>query len=190
MIASSGQLLDLVVAALLGPNAQATPSIYATAAGAGIFRPGDWPTQGGQYPRLKARITGETKQSIARSGPPEFTVLTTIRVIGEVSEPAAVNDAGATAAEASLWALERDVEIAVIGSYPLSAEIQQIASVNSQLDYNSDGETHLAGVQIDFGIEWYQGPEAFAPIASGDLDAVHLELTDHTPSGLDLYLQS
>lgn len=186
---TSGDLLDLVYTALLGPVATASPPVYATDAEGRILRPSDWPTQAGQYPTLKLRVPRETKQSLGRGGPPQFTVVTTIRILGEVSEPASVGDGGALAAEAALWRLQRQVEVAVINSYPLEAQIQQVASVDSRLSYNSDAETHLAGIQIDVALEYYQGPEDFAPIDADDLTELRTALTDHPPAGFTADLQ-
>lgn len=178
---TSGALLDLVVAALRARGA--------TDAGALVFPPGDWPTQEDQYPNLKIRVVRESKQSIARSGPPEFTVTTMVRITGEVSKPAEVANGGATAAEVALRRLGGQVEVAVIGSYPLTSLLQQIASVDSQYSYNSESETHLAGIQIDMALDWYQGPEAFAPIDADDLDEVALAATHYPPAGLRVDLQ-
>ena len=175
-------LLDLVVAALVNQNA-ASRSGYATDAGPMVFRPGDWPTQDGQYPVIKLRVPRENKQSLGRGGAPQFTVITTIRLVGEVSQPADVNNAGAAAAEAALWRLARQIEVAVINSYPLFSIIQQVATVDSQLSYNSDAETHLAGVQVDLGIEWYAGADDFAPIPLGDLSEIDVSLTTYPPAG-------
>lgn len=170
---TSDDVLDLVIGALRAPGA--------TSAGDLVYRTGDRPTQNDQYPNLRGRVVRETKQSLGRGGGPEFNVTATIRVIGEVSAPAAVGDAGAAQAEALLWQLKRQVEVAVVGSYPLERQIQQFASIDSQLAYNADGETHLAGIQIDFAIEFYQGLEDFALIASDDLDEVAA-----TPAGSGL----
>lgn len=179
---TSGDLLELVVAALLGPLAGDQPPVYATDAGARVLRPADWPTQAGQYPVWKVRVLSETKQSLGRSGPPQFTVTTTIRAQGEVSEPAAVDDSGASAAETALWSLQRQAEVAVINSYPLTSEIQQIASVQTQLRFNGDAATHLAGIAIDFALEFYQGPEDFASVAADELDEAHLGATSYPAS--------
>lgn len=178
---TSGDLLDLVVAALQAPDA--------TDAGELVFPPGDWPTQDGQYPNLKIRVIRETKQSLGRSGPPEFTVTTIVRVTGEVSAPAEVRDGGATAAEVALRKLGGQVEVAVIGSYPLGMLIQQFASVDSQFSYNSEAETHLAGIQIDLALEWYQGPESFAPVDADDLNDIALDATRYPPAGFRADLQ-
>lgn len=183
---TSQDLLELVVAAILGPNAAAQPATFATDAQDRVYAPGDWSTQDGQYPIIKLRVPQESKQSLGRSGPPEFLVLTTIRIVGEVSAPADVNDAGASAAQTALWQLQRQIEIAVVGSYPLTRQIQQIVSINSQLSYNSDAETHLAGIQIDLVLEFIQGPDDFAPVDAEDLDIVTGEFPDFPPVGFEL----
>lgn len=172
---TSADLLNLVVAALRAPGA--------SDAGDQVFEPGDWPTQNDQYPRLKARVVREYKQSLGRGGGPAFIVTTTLRVLGEVSAPAQFEDAGAAAAQAALWRLQRQVEVAVIGSEPLTSAIQQIASVDSQLAYSADGETHLAGIQTDIALEFYQGPEDFAPIAATDLQEVAAAWPAYSPTG-------
>lgn len=169
-------LLDIVVGILSGDGV--------TDAGSQVFSPGDWPTQGDQYPRLKPRVVQESKQSLGRGGGPSFTVVSTLRIIGEVSAPAQFNDAGGSAAAAQLWRLARQVEVAVIGNGALyDAGVQQFATVNSQLAYSSDGETHLAGIQIDIGLEFYQGPEDFAPVAADDLDEIAAAWPAYPPTG-------
>lgn len=178
---TSSDLLDLVAAALVADGA--------TSAAGHIYRPADWPTQNDQYPNLKLKVVRESKQSLGRGGGPQFLVTTTIRIIGEVSAPAATGDAGAVAAEAALWQLQREVEVAVIGSYPLEQRVQQIASVDSQLAYNADGETHLAGIQIDLTFEFYQGPEDFAPIIGADLALLEAAASDTHLGGFSLNLQ-
>lgn len=177
---TSSDLVDVIFAALTASGA--------TDAGAHVFRPGDWPTQNDQYPILKLRVVRETKQSLGRGGGPAFIVVTTVRIIGEVSAPVQADDAGAVAAEAALWRLQRQYELAVIGSYPLELMIQQFVSVDSQLAYTSDAATHLAGIQTDAGIEFYQGPEDFAQAEQDDLTEADATLVDQPPYGFTLTL--
>jgi hypothetical protein len=187
---TSEDLLGLVVAAVRGPNADAEQPSYATSAGNAVYSPGDWPTQSGQYPVWKIRVIRELKTSLGRGGPPQFLVVTTVRAMGEVSAPVAVNDAGATAAAAALWQLQRQFEVAVINSYPLTGQVQQFPTIDSQLSYNSDAETHLAGIQIDLGLEFVQGVDDFAPIEADDLLLVDANVTtfpgDPNPPGFSL----
>jgi hypothetical protein len=170
-VTTSAELLDLVVAALRVDGA--------TVAGSRVYRPGDRPTQNDQYPNWRARVVRESKQSLGRGGGPAFTVTTTIRLIGEVS----VGDAGAAEAEAELWRMQREAEVAIVGSYLLTTKISQIASIDSQLSYNSDGETHLAGIQCDLALEFYQGPEDFAPTESDDLNEIDGRWPAFPPTG-------
>ena len=168
---TSFDLLGLTQTALLGH----------TDAGGRAFTPGDWPTQPDQYPLLKLRVIAEDRQSLGRGGPPQFLVTTTVRILGEVSAPAAVDDAGATVAEAALWQLKRQVEVAVINSYPLTILIQQFPFIRSQLNFNSEGATHLAGIQIDVGLEFVQGPEDFAPIQAPAIAEVDITVPTYPP---------
>jgi hypothetical protein len=183
MITTSQDLLTLSIAALTVTNATTT-------AQARVFAPGDWPTQPDQYPILKLRLTAEDRQSLGRGGAPEFTTTTTIRIMGEVSEPASVDNGGASLAEASLWQLKRQVEVAIINSYPLTSLLQHFPSIRSQLAYNSDGPTHLAGIQIDIQMEFYEGPESFAPVDATDLDEISLTATNYPPAGFAADLQN
>lgn len=179
MIVTSLDLLGMVRDALAAGT---------TDAGTRIFTPGDWPAQPDEYPITKLRLINETRQSIARSGAPEFMTVALIRIISEVSAPAKLDDGGATDAETACWRIKRQNEVAIINSYPLTAVVQQFASMFSQLSFSSEGATHLAGVQTDLSIEFYEGPESFAPIATDDLDAVHLTDPNHPRHGLDISL--
>jgi hypothetical protein len=154
-----------------------------------VFKPGDWPSQEGQYPLIKMRLVAEDRQSTGRGGAIAFITVATIRLIGEVSEPASEDDAGASGAEAALWALKREIEIAIVNSYPLTAAISNIPTMRSQLAFSSQGATHLAGVQIDVQLEFYEGPESFAPVEAVDLEEATLADTNLEPIGAEIDLQ-
>lgn len=172
-------LLDLCNAAV----------IDSTAAEDRVYKPGDWPSQDAQYPLIKMRLVSEDRQSLGRGGAIEFVTIATVRLIGEVSEPASEDDAGATGAETALWALKRQIEVAIVNSYPLTQRIQNMPTVRAQLAFSSEGATHLAGVQIDLQLEFYEGPESFAPIAVADLNQVIATNTSLPPTGFRVDLQ-
>ena len=174
---SSQDLLAFVVSAL-------TDTIGATDAGNRVYAPGDWPTQPDQYPIIKLRLTAENRTAISRSGPPQFTTTANVQIVGEVSAPAEADNAGAVAAENSLWSLKRQIEVAFINSYPLMSQIQKIASMNSTTGFDATGSTHLAVLQMDVALEFYEGPEDFAPIDAGDIDEVDVSVPDYPPTGL------
>jgi len=151
-----------------------------------VYRPGDWPTQVDQYPIIKMRLIAEDRQQLARSGPAEFLTVATVRIVGEVSAPVELDNLGATRAEALLWRLKRQIEVAVVNSYPLTTQIQQIVSMRSQLAFDSEGSTHLAGIQTDIAFEFYEGPESFAPPDVDDLDRFNLAALPPTGLTVDL----
>lgn len=169
---TSKDLLDLVFTAIFDAN---------TDAGIRVYRPGDWPSSSEKLPQIKLRLLREARASIARSGAPQFTTTSTVRAFLEVQEPALEDDAGAGVAEAGAWALKRQVEVAVVNSYPLTREIQQIAAIRSDLGFNSEGAMHIAVVQMDFDLEFYEGTDNFAPIEADDIDEMGFTPTNYPP---------
>lgn len=173
------ELLDIVHCALIDGR---------TAAGERVYKPGDWSTWDSQYPILKLRVTREAKTGLGVSGPAQFNAITTISVIGQVTGFASVNDGGAAAVEDALWALSREVEVAVIGSYPLQFVVQEWAAVRSTLAFSSEGEKHLAGIEIEIDLATFQGPDQFAQIPTDDLDDVDVTATNYSPTGATIPL--
>ncbi|MDR3408468.1 MAG: hypothetical protein P4L68_08220 [Methylovirgula sp.] len=158
----------------------------ATGAGRRVYSPGDWPSQKATLPQIKLRILREVRQSLGRSGAPEFTTTTTIRILAEAQAYALEDNAGATAAEAAAWALKRQIEVAIINSYPLFSEIQQLASMRSDLAYTSEGDTHVAGIQMDLDFDFFEGAECFAPIATSDPTTIRIDPTNYAPASIDI----
>ena len=177
-VTTSDDLLQLTYQAVLN----------VTDAGSRVFKPGDWPSQDEQYPLIKMRLIHEARTSLGRGGAIDFLTVVTIRITGEVSAPATIDDAGATGAESALWRLKRQIEVAIVNSYPLTAKIQNIPALVSQLDFSSEGATHLAGVRIDLQLEFYEGPESFAPVETFDLEQVTVTNTNLPPTGLSVDL--
>jgi len=155
---TSPAIFGLVLAAL-GPSA---PDVYPTDAGDRVYAPGDWPTQPGQYPIIKARLIGEQRVSGAR-GNLQFTTTAAIRLIAEVSEAASIEDLGRTQIEAKLWRIKRQVEVAVMNSAELWRSIQQITTMRAQFAFDAEGATHLAGIQLDLDVEFFESGEDFDP---------------------------
>ncbi|WP_395391487.1 hypothetical protein WBP07_12685 [Novosphingobium sp. BL-8A] len=169
---TSLDLLDLVQSAIAAAG---------TDAGDRVYRPGDWPSQEATIPQIKLRLLSENRASISRSGAPQFTTTATIRAFLEVQAPASEDDVGAGIAEAAAWKLKRQVEVAVVNSYPLTQQIQQIASIRAQFAFNSEGAMHLAMVVLDLDLEFYEGPDNFAPIQADDLEEISLTATNYPP---------
>lgn len=155
-----------------------------TSAGQNVYGPGDWPAQEDQYPLIRLRLAHEGRVSAGRGGGQQFTTVATIRISYAVSEPAKRDDRAAEEAEAALWALKGEIDRVVINSFELERRIQQIPFMNSQPTYSSEAATHLAGMQTDLGLEFYEGIESFAPIETEPLG----EITVTTANGAGLHL--
>ncbi|KUR80761.1 hypothetical protein [Novosphingobium sp. FSW06-99] len=161
----------------------------ATDAGTRVYSPGDWPSQQATLPQIKLRIARESRVSLGRSGAPQFTTTATIRILVEAQAFAEADDAGAAKAQDYAWRMKRQVEVAIINSYPLFREIQQLASMRSDLAYNADGATHIAGIQMDLDFEFYEGPESFAPIAASTISDVLISPTNYAPASVDVVMR-
>ncbi|MDE3022257.1 MAG: ATP-binding protein [Pseudomonadota bacterium] len=168
---STAQLRTLSVAAL--KNA-------VTLAGQDVFSPRDWPTWGGSYPVILVQTPFEEKTSIGRNVP-EFTVTATLKVTARVQSLAASADAGAAAAEADLEIFKNQIEVALINNPTIMPLLQQIAFVRSQMEVNAEGEQHIGELVMEFGLEFYQGPEAFNKPVTTALTEITLTVTE--PSG-------
>ena len=178
---TSLDLLNLCLSALKADGA--------TDAGRRVYSPGDWPSQQATLPQIKLRIVREARQSLSRSGAPQFTTTATIRILVEAQAFALEDDAGAANAQAYAWALKRQTEVAIINSYPLFAQIQQLASMRSDLAFNADGATHLAAVQMDLDLEFYEGAENFAPILTSTITDALVSAENYAPASIDIDLR-
>jgi hypothetical protein len=152
MTTTGDQLAGLMVTALLGKTGAANQ----------VFLPRDWPDDLGVMPILRLTTPTERKQSLGRSGAQQFTVVATVRVLGRLTAPAQNGDAGAAAVLTALGVLQRQIEVAVINSYDLTLLIQQIAFVEATNRVTSEAKQHVGELVMDFGLEFYQGPEDFA----------------------------
>lgn len=177
-IVTSGVLQNLVAAALAGK----------TAVGANVFTPRTWPTTADEMPIILVQSPRETKQnSNGRTGPAEFFVTTTIRVVARVSAKAGSGDAGAVAAEFAVGLLQRQIEIAVINDDALRRAIQKFSSVEIETGVKSEGGLVFGELVMDLALEFYQGPEAFAPVVGTQFDelALYVDLLNvFSPTGV------
>jgi hypothetical protein len=153
----------------------------ATDAGTNVFGPGDWPAMPENLPLLKLRLLREVRTGLSRSGAPQFTTVATVRIIAEAQAFASEDNAGAEAAQVAAWAIKRQVEVAVINSFELFREIQQLSSMRSDLAFSADGSMHVAGIQMDLDLEFYEGDENFAPNESDEITSAHLTITNYAP---------
>lgn len=185
MTTTSDSLLDDVVTALKVPGA--------TDAGSRVFKPGDWPTSDiglEDKPQLKLRAIGEELTSLGRASI-NFTVVTTVRIMIQAGALASMSDeTGGARLDDALWRLQRQVLVALINSYPLTAQLQQFPFVRSSLMISPDGDKHLGTLQVDIGLEYAQGPEDFAPIESDEVARMDIDVTTYPPAGETIELSS
>jgi hypothetical protein len=165
MTVTPGRLLRMTVASLLAAQ---------TDAGNRVFIPGDWPTQLDQFPLVLVQVTRDDKASIGR-GAVGFTVVTTIRITARVDALGEPSDQGGAHAEDKLWSLQRQIELAVINSDNFvdpdagAPFLQQFPSIRSQVGVNADGETQIAELVMEVGMEYFQGPDDFYATVATDI---------------------
>lgn len=147
----------------------------ATDAGTNVFSPLDRPTWSGNYPVIFLSTPEEQKESLGRQGAPQFTATTTLQVIARVSMNQAAADAGAAQAMVELEKLQKQIEVTLINNPALMDLLQQVAFVRITKDVNGDGESNLGELKMDFGLEFYQGPEDFFPIPTSPLETVTID---------------
>jgi len=157
---TSADLRSLIAATLSG----------ATAAGASVYTPFDWPTVA-PYPSILVRAPHEHKKSLGKNAP-LFEVTTTIDIVARTQAPAAVNDAGSAAALAAAEQLKQQIEVALINNPALwanpdgSQRISQFTSVDSEINTSSEGSMPIAELHMVIEVEFAQGPDDFFPIPS------------------------
>jgi hypothetical protein len=170
---TTAQLRELVVGQL---TIQPAPNQYPTAAGMNVFSPRTWATFKGQYPAIFVTTPSEDRESLGRHSAQQFTTTATIKIAARVTVPALANDAGAAQAQVALEALKVQIEQALINNPAITQLIQQIAYVRSEIDVSSEGDQPLAELVMQFGYEFYEGPEDFYPIAGDALDEITVDV--------------
>lgn len=177
MTTTSDSLVDLMVAALRA----------ADIAGGNIWSYRDWPTKAVDNPIVLLDLPEEDKTSLGRSGGPQFTVVATVTLTARLDRLAEPGDMGALRLQADLSVMRRAIEVAVINDPDLFAQIQQMTFVRSSLKIETK-ERHLGDLQMQFGLEFYQGLDDFHQPPTEDLERLVVEATGYPGAGLDLDL--
>lgn len=115
-----------------------------------VFSPRDWNVWDGIYPVVQVKAPRETKNSIGRSMPPAFTTVATVLAIGTVEGNSPEE------AETKIDDLERQIKNAVMRSQGILQRISQFPQVNSEQQVTAEGSRHLAEVQVEFYMEFYE----------------------------------
>lgn len=135
-----------------------------TIAGNNVFVARTWSTWDGNYPILYLHSPDEDMDSLGTVSAPQFTVTATIRVSARVQVKNLPRNGGAAVAQAQLEDMQQQIKMALINFPPLMRRLQQYPFVRSHFRDNGEGETELAELVMDIGMEFYQGPEDFYPL--------------------------
>lgn len=136
-------------------------TIKTTAGIATIDSPGDWNVPPEKLPAVLLRGARGRKESINK-GMAEFNSTVTLEIEGRVEA------ASASAAQDAIEALEYAVENAILTDYNVIGMVQQVASVDSEVEISSDGKRHLGGFKMSIACELFEAfdPTAVAPLAT------------------------
>jgi len=173
---TAAQLGELMIAAITGE----------TAAMGSVYSPRTWPTTLGAMPAVLVQSPRERKESLGRSGGPQFHAVIVIQVVGRITGRAEASDAGAVALLGALGLLQRQIETATINNYALQRAVQQIVSIDITSGVNTEGDQPVGQLVMDYAFEVYQGPEDFAPIDATPIAqmAIYADLVNvYSPTG-------
>lgn len=135
-----------------------------TIAGNNVFVARTWSTWDGNYPILYLHSPDEDMDSLGTVSAPQFTVTATIRVSARVQVKNLPRNGGAAVAQAQLEDMQQQIKMALINFPPLMRRLQQYPFVRSHFRDNGEGDSELAELVMDIGMEFYQGPEDFYPM--------------------------
>ncbi|MGN6589294.1 MAG: hypothetical protein ACTHKE_03280 [Sphingomicrobium sp.] len=170
---TSANIRALVVQGLTG----------ATAAGASVYSPFDWPTASNSYPSILVRAPRERKVSLGKNAP-LFEVTTTIEITARAVSTALVGDAGSAVALAAAEQLKTQIEVALINNTSLWVDangvqiIEQFASVESEITTSSEGEFPMAELQMRMEIQFVQDADDFHPIVGVQLGGFDMQVQE------------
>ncbi|MGZ3272379.1 MAG: hypothetical protein ACXU82_03855 [Caulobacteraceae bacterium] len=163
-------LADVMVSAMRGQ----------TDAGDNVFGYRDWPTAPDIMPIILLDLPDEDMESLGNGGAPQFLVTATVPIVVRVSAPADAGDTAAGLVQSQLADYRVKIKKILINRPTLwNAGLQRFPFIRSKIKSSSDGKLTTGELQMQIGIEFYQGPEQFYdPIAGDELIAGAPALTD------------
>jgi len=146
-----------------------------------LYSPGDWNVTATKLPAIKVRYGGEEKRSLGDNGQTAFNTTSIFEIRVEVSA------ASGPAALLALEGLQADIEAAIFKSVPIRELAQDFPFMRIQTDVSADGETHIGGMLISFGVQMYETfyPDVTAQLAEIDLTADMVNVYDPTGTYAD-----
>lgn len=155
-------LRGLVVTALRNAN---------TLAADRVFAPRDWPVTSKDMPALLVDDEREESRSRGTVGFPAFHTTAIIAVDGRVEGPDEL------AVKADLATLRSQIKTAVLTSYDIVRQVEQIAAVRSQVGVSAETKKHVGELRMEFAFTY---PEDFEPAVTDELQGmdVHVDMLD------------
>ncbi|WP_233863485.1 hypothetical protein [Paraburkholderia adhaesiva] len=135
-----------------------------TIAGDRVYTPRDWPTVQ-CYPCILVDCTSDRKESIGQE-PPAFTATATLTVNARVEAQSAA------AARSACEQLCDEIECALLTCQALLDGIQQVRSIETDMDLDATGRVHIADLRMSLELEYFiafnpltDTPPALQPVA-------------------------
>lgn len=151
-------LRGLVVTALRNAN---------TLAADRVFAPRDWPVNSKDMPCLLVADEREESRSRGNIGFPAFHTTAIITVDGRVEGVDEV------AVKADLATLRSQIKTAVLTSYEIVRQVEQIAAVRSQVAVSAETKKHVGELRMEFAFAY---PEDFEPVVTDELQGVDVHV--------------
>ncbi|SMF48254.1 hypothetical protein SAMN02982917_2359 [Azospirillum oryzae] len=151
-------LRGLVVTALRNAN---------TLAADRVFAPRDWPVNSKDMPCLLVADEREESRSRGAVGFPALHTTAIITVDGRVEGVDEV------AVKADLATLRSQIKTAVLTSYEIVRQVEQIAAVRSQVAVSAETKKHVGELRMEFAFSY---PEDFEPVVTDELQGVDVHV--------------
>lgn len=147
---------QLRLAVLGALNAMKTSAGIAT-----IDSPGDWTTPPEKLPAVLMR-SGRGHRESKMKGMVEFDSSVAIEI------EARVEAASASAAQDAIEALSYAIENAILTDYNVIGMVQQVSSIDEEIEITAEGKHHLGGIKMVLSFELFEAfdPTATAPAAT------------------------
>jgi hypothetical protein len=148
-----------------------------TAAGVRVYTPGDWNTWDQLYPLYIVRVAYDRKESLGANAP-AFNTTTIVRVEARAQAADMPTGGGGLLAEAAVELLIGQAWWTLVNHPSLMLLIEQFPSVETQVQFSSEGAEHFGFSRIDFALKHYEPPALFndsgiVPLA--EIDVFHGE---------------
>lgn len=161
MILLKNQLRQLTQQAIIAAQTTAFNRVYS---------PRDYKLWDGIYPCVQVKTPQQQRQSLGKSGSPNFNTTVSVVIIGTVQ--ADTEDE----AEEQLEVLENQIEKAVITNFEILNVIEQFETIQTEQIVTSEGSQHIGQVQLVFNMQSYEEFDPTSEIALESIDQFNIHI--------------